>query len=300
MDGCHTGSSPVALMLNRDPTTMQANHFLSVECLDAAVTAAHCAAGILQAHALNRTDLVIDHKARNDLVSQADREAEQAIIEILRARTPDIGIIAEESGGQRGEHATWYIDPLDGTTNFLSGLPHYAVSIALIGHAGCIPDSGHALAQDTPLIGVVYDPNRQELFSALHGIGTWLNGRRVNCSDTRTLADAVLATGFPFRDFSFESQYMPALHEAIATTRGIRRMGSAALDLAWTACGRYDGYWEMGLAPWDVAAGTLLVRAAGGVCEDIHHKQPWPIEGYVYASNAHIATELDTLIARHL
>lgn len=287
-------------MPNPDPTTMQANHFVSVECLDAAVTAAHSAAGILQSHARNRIGLVIDHKGRNDLVSQADREAEQAIIDILRTRTPDIGIIAEESGGQRGEQATWYIDPLDGTTNFLSGIPHYAVSIALIGHAGSMTENGHPLVQDTPLIGVVYDPNREELFSALHGIGTWLNGRRVYCSDTPTLEQAVLATGFPFRDFSFEQQYMPALHEAITTTRGIRRMGSAALDLAWTACGRYDGYWQMGLAPWDVAAGTLLVRAAGGVCEDIRHRQPWPMDGDIYAANVPIANALDAMITRHL
>ncbi len=121
-------------------------------------------------------------------------------------------------------------------------------------------------------------------------------------SDAQTIRDivdqAVLATGFPFRDFSFESRYMPTLHAAIHATRGIRRQGSAALDLAWTACGRYDGYWEMGLAPWDVAAGTALVRAAGGVCEDIRHQEPWPEGGYVYAANPHIATALDELINR--
>ncbi|MFV0284220.1 MAG: inositol monophosphatase family protein [Castellaniella sp.] len=274
-------------------------HFLSADCLDAAVTAAHAAAAILQTHAMRRADLVVDHKMRNDLVSQADREAEQAIIEILRERTPDIGILAEESGGQRGARATWCIDPLDGTTNFISGIPHYAVSIALIGHEGCRASGGEPLPQDTPLIGVVYDPNREELFSSLYGLGAWLNGRRIQCSATTTLDRAVLATGFPFRDFSFESRYMPTLSDAIHTTRGIRRLGSAALDLAWTACGRYDGYWEMGLAPWDVAAGTALVRAAGGVCEDIRHQEPWPEGGYVYAANQHIATALDDMINRH-
>ena len=201
--------------------------------------------------------------------------------------------------GGPGDQATWCIDPLDGTTNFLSGIPHYAVSIALIGHAGCRPDGRDPLPRDTPLIGVVYDPNREELFSSLHGLGAWLNGRRIHCSSTPTLDQAVLATGFPFRDFSFESRYMPTLHDATHATRGIRRMGSAALDLAWTACGRYDGYWEMGLAPWDVAAGTVLVRAAGGVCEDIRHQEPWPEGGYVYAANPHIAGMLDGLINRH-
>lgn len=279
---------------------MLTQHPLSADYLDAAVTAAHAAAAILQTHAVHRSDLVIDAKQRNDLVSQADREAEQAIIDILRERTPGVGIVAEESGGQPGDQVTWCIDPLDGTTNFLSGIPHYAVSIALIGHAGCRPDGQAPLPQDTPLIGVIYDPNRQELFSALHGIGAWLNGRRIHCSSTPSLDQSVLATGFPFRDFSFEHQYMPGALDAMHQTRGIRRFGSAALDLAWTACGRYDGYWEMGLAPWDVAAGTVLVRAAGGVCEDIRHREFWPESGYVIAANPHIAAALDALIARHL
>ncbi len=279
---------------------MQASHFLSADCMDAAVTAAHAAAAILQTHALHRGDLVIDLKTRNDLVSQADREAERAILDILSERTPDIGVIAEESGGRRGAQATWYVDPLDGTTNFISGIPHYAVSIALVGHAGAHVEGPGVLPDDTPLIGVIYDPNREELFSAMYGIGAWSNGRRIYCSGTKDLRASVLATGFPFRDFSFEQQYMPTLHEAIATTRGVRRMGSAALDLAWTACGRYDGYWEMGLAPWDVAAGVALVRAAGGVCEDIRHRRPWPEDGYVYAANPRIAPALDAMIAKHL
>jgi myo-inositol-1(or 4)-monophosphatase len=279
---------------------MSTPHLLSADSLDAAVTAAHTAAAILQTHALHRDDLVVDFKTRNDLVSQADRDAESAILDILRTRTPGIGVIAEESGGERGAAATWFIDPLDGTTNFLSGIPHYAVSIALIGHKGCRPDGQIPLPQDTPLIGVVYDPNREELFSSLHGLGAWLNGRRIHCSGITSLDQSVIATGLPYRDFSFEAQYMPGLQEALHQTRGIRRLGSAALDLAWTACGRYDGYWEMGLASWDVAAGTALVRAAGGVCEDIHHREPWPEGGYVYAGNPHVAPALDALIARHL
>jgi len=270
------------------------------DCLDAAVTATHAAAAILQSHFHHRDDLVIDKKARNDLVSQADREAEAAIIELLRERTPDFGIVAEETGGQTAGHATWYIDPLDGTTNFLHGIPQYAVSIALIAHAGTIVCSDEPLVRDTPVIGVIYDPNREELFTALHNVGAWLNEHRITCSPTESLSESVLATGFPFRDFSFSSQYMPTLHQAISSTRGIRRMGAAALDLAWTACGRYDGYWEMGLAPWDVAAGTVIVREAGGVVEDMHHADPWPIKGYVYAGNRHIAPALDALIQPHL
>lgn len=268
--------------------------------LDAAVTAAHAGAAILQSYAHNRAELVIDKKMRNDLVSQADREAEEAVIEILRERAPELGIVAEESGGQTAGIATWYIDPLDGTTNFLHGIPQYAVSIALIAHAGTIVTGDTPLEHDTPVIGVVYDPNREELFTAMHGVGAWLNERRIYCSQTELLSESVVGTGFPFRDFSFSDQYMPTLTDAINTTRGVRRHGAAALDLAWVACGRYDAYWEMGLAPWDVAAGTVIVREAGGICEDIHHRDPWPIKGYVYAGNQHTGPALDAMIQPHL
>lgn len=268
-------------------------------CLEAAVQAAHAGAAILQAYATNRSELVIDFKMRNDLVSQADREAEMAVIAILREQTPDFGIIAEESGGQASGKASWCIDPLDGTTNFLHGIPHYAVSIALIAHAGT-QINDEILTVDTPVIGVVYDPNREEIFTAMYGVGTWLNGQRIGCSAAQTLADSVLATGFPFRDFSFAGQYMPTLHYAIEHTRGLRRHGAAALDLAWVACGRFDGYWEMGLAPWDVAAGTLLVREAGGVSDDLYEQLPWAQNGFIYAANPTLAIELLAMVKPHL
>jgi myo-inositol-1(or 4)-monophosphatase len=268
--------------------------------LDAAVTAAHAGAAILQSYAHNRADLVIDHKARNDLVSQADRDAEAAVLLELRERTPNYGIVAEETGGKPQGLATWYIDPLDGTTNFLHGIPHYAVSIALIAHAGTSLPGGEPLLVDTPVVAVVYDPSREEMFTGMIGAGAFLNGHRINCSRTPSLADAVVATGFPFRDFSFADSYMPMLHEAIYTTRGVRRMGAAALDLAWTACGRYDGYWEMGLAPWDVAAGTLLVREAGGAADDMYGTESWPISGNVVSGNSVIATQLQAMITPHL
>jgi len=268
--------------------------------LEAAVAAAHAGAAILQSYAQRRGDLVIDHKMRNDLVSQADREAEAAIIDILRAQTPQFGIVAEESGGQVQGTATWYIDPLDGTTNFLHGIPHYAVSIALVAQAGSHTDANGQLDTETPVVGVVYDPCREELFTAVHDTGVWLNGHRLSCSRATTLEDAVLATGFPFRDFSFADQYLPMLDDAIHITRGVRRHGAAALDLAWTAAGRFDGYWEMGLAPWDVAAGTLLVREAGGQVHDIYGKTPWPIGGAVVASGAALMPALQAMIAPRL
>lgn len=265
------------------------------EAIDAAVSAAHAGAAVLQAYAHRRSDLIIDHKAQNDLVSQADREAEEAIISVLRERTPEFGIIAEETGGHREGLATWCIDPLDGTTNYLHGIPHYAVSIALVAHAGAAKD-----LPENPIVAVVYDPNREELFTAVRGIGAWLNSRRISVSRSESLEQSVLATGFPFRDFSFEKQYMPMLHEAIHTTRGIRRIGAAALDLAWTACGRFDGYWEMGLAPWDVAAGTLLVREAGGLANDMYGREPWARSGNIVAGNKAVAGSLQALIAPHL
>jgi myo-inositol-1(or 4)-monophosphatase len=191
--------------------------------IDAAVTAAHAGAAILQSYAHHRADLVIDRKARNDLVSQADREAEAVIIQELQTRTPKFGIVAEETGGKPQGRATWYIDPLDGTTNFLHDIPHYAVSIALIAHAGTAVSATETLTEDTPVAGVVYDPNREELFTAVYGLGAWLNGRRIKCSRTQTIEDSVLATGFPFRDFSFAGQYMPMLNDAIKRARGVRR-----------------------------------------------------------------------------
>jgi myo-inositol-1(or 4)-monophosphatase len=126
-----------------------------------------------------------------------------------------------------------------------------------------------------------------------------MNGHRIQCSTTQNFADALLATGLPFRDFSFESHYMPTLEKAMHSTRGVRRLGAAALDLAWVACGRYDGYWEMGLAPWDVAAGTVIVREAGGIAQDIRHREPWPQGGYVYAGTPAVAGALDALIQPH-
>ncbi|GAA5236073.1 inositol monophosphatase family protein [Verticiella sediminum] len=268
--------------------------------MDAAVTAAHCAAGVLQSYARNRGQLVIDHKARNDLVSQADREAESAILEVLRERTPEFGIVAEESGGSESGPASWYIDPLDGTTNFLHGLPHYAVSIALVAKAGTVLPPGEVLSEDTPVVAVVYDPSREELFTGVLGGGAWLNGHRVRVSRPAGFADTLLATGFPFRDFSFAEEYMPMFLHAMESTRGVRRFGSAVLDLAWTACGRYDGYWEMGLAPWDVAAGVLLVREAGGVASDLRGSQPWPRGGNVVAGSRMVAGEMLARFAPHL
>lgn len=268
--------------------------------LDAAVTAAHAGAAILQAYAHRRGELVIDLKARNDLVSQADREAEIAIIEVLRAKTPEFGIVAEETGGKPSGPATWYIDPLDGTSNFVHTIPHYAVSIALVGAQGCGMPMQAALPAAGPVVGVVYDPCREEMFTAVHGDGAWLNGHRIHCSPTGGLADAILATGFPYSDMSYADTYLATLRSAMHQTRGVRRNGAAALDLAWVACGRFDGYWEFRLKPWDVAAGTLLVREAGGQAFDPRGRQPWPIDGDVVAGTPAVADALFQMIKPQL
>lgn len=269
------------------------------EHLQTAVRAAHAAAEILQTHAHGRDKLVIDKKARNDLVSAADREAEAVILEIIQADTPDFGIVAEETGGKQSGSATWLIDPLDGTTNFLHGIPHYAVSIALVANAGVPDEVGRPLAAETPVVAVVYDPCKEEMFTAMHGVGAWLNDSRIHCSRASCLDEALIATGLPFRDFSCMSHYMPALTEVMHRSRGVRRNGAAALDLAWTACGRFDAYWEHGLSAWDVAAGTLLVREAGGIVRDMLDHSSWPVSGNVVSGNASVFSALWEIVQKH-
>ena len=269
--------------------------------LDVAVRAAHAGAAVLQQHRLSRHNLVIDQKGRNDLVSQADREAEQAVIEILQAETPELGLIGEESGGHRGESATWYVDPLDGTTNYLHGVEHYAVSIGLVAHSGAVDALGNSLTEDLPLIGVVYDPNREEMFTAMQGVGAWLNGHRIHCNQTKRIEDALIATGIPVRTFTYLDQYLAALKDLILNCRGIRRQGSAALDLAWLAAGRVDGYWEQSIQAWDVAAGTVIAREAGAVvCDPYSSQASWPEKGRVLGCVPAIEQQMLGLILPHM
>ena len=252
--------------------------------LDVAVRAAHAGAAVLQRHRLSRANLVIDQKGRNDLVSQADREAEDAVIEILRAETPELGIIGEESGGTRGDQATWYVDPLDGTTNYLHGVEHYAVSIGLVANTGAPDSLGNPLESEQPIVGVVYDPNREELFTALSGVGAWLNGHRIERPNITDINQSLVATGIPVRTFEYLDQYLVALKNLVLNTRGIRRQGSAALDLCWLAAGRADAYWEQGIQGWDVAAGTVIAREAGAKVSDPYDQQAsWPASGRILA-----------------
>jgi len=228
------------------------------DALAVAVRAARRGAGIIREHAGRLDD--VRAKGINDFVTATDEAAQSAIVEILRDAGPDADVIAEE-GAHLDAHSTtsdgqrWIVDPLDGTTNFMQQVPPYAVSIAL---------------QDDDAIaaGVVLDVTHDELFTAVAGHGLQLNGQPAGVSETSDFADAFVATGFPYRRFEHTEQYLAVLDTAIRNTRGVRRHGAASVDLARLACGRFDGFFETGLRPWDVAAGTLLVREGGGRVTD--------------------------------
>jgi len=219
--------------------------------LNIAVRAAR-RAGDLIIRSIPRLDSIkVATKGRNDFVSEVDRLAEQEIITTIRRTHPDHGFLGEESGRSGGDEFVWIIDPLDGTTNFLHGLPVFAVSVGLQ-HRGRIS------------VGVVYDPMRQELFTAARGEGAQLDGRRIRVSKQPGLEGSLLGTGFPFRSGDHLDAYMAMLKTLMVEAAGIRRPGAAALDLAYVAAGRLDAFWEIGLSPWDTAAGTLMIREAGG------------------------------------
>ena len=220
--------------------------------LNIAVRAARRAGEIIVRSLVRLESLQVSSKGRNDYVSEVDRSAEREIIGIIHKHYPHHAILAEESGQSGENDMLWIIDPLDGTTNFLHGFPVFAVSIAV--------------AQRGRLeIGVIYDPMRQEIFSAERGGGAMLENRRIRVSKQRGLEGALLATGLPFRDNdNYADAYFATLRTLSELTAGVRRPGAAALDLAYVAAGRVDGFWEMGLKPWDTAAGTLLIQEAGG------------------------------------
>ncbi|MCP3867221.1 MAG: inositol monophosphatase [Gammaproteobacteria bacterium] len=224
--------------------------------MNIAVRAARSAGSVLLRYYDHVDSITVTSKGLNDFVSEVDKASEQAIIDVLKRSYPDHAILAEESGMHQGNDYQWIIDPLDGTTNYLHGFPQFSVSIALR-HKGVMEH------------GLVYDPLREEMFTASRGSGAQLNDRRIRVSDRKSLKGALLGTGFPFRDQRHLDPYLGMLKTLINETAGIRRPGSAALDLAYVAGGRLDGFWELGLAEWDTAAGSLLIKEAGGVVSDI-------------------------------
>jgi myo-inositol-1(or 4)-monophosphatase len=247
--------------------------------LNIAVRAARSAGNVIIRN-LDRLDsLAIHTKDRNDFVTEVDQKAEQEIIYILRKAFPGHGILAEESGLREGDDYQWIIDPLDGTTNFLHGFPQFAVSIALR-HKGRLEQ------------GVVYDPLRQELFTATRGAGAMLNDRRIRVTKRTSLEGALLGTGFPFKAQQHLETYLDMFRALFPNTAGIRRPGSAALDLAYVASGRLDGFWEIGLNIWDMAAGVLLIQEAGGLSSDFLGGHSYLESGNLVAGNPKVFTDI--------
>ncbi|MGC4028714.1 MAG: inositol monophosphatase family protein [Steroidobacteraceae bacterium] len=226
-------------------------------------------------------------KGLNDFVTSIDHAAEAAIIEILREAYPHHAFLAEESGASGNADTTWIIDPLDGTTNFVHGFPVFAVSIA-------------CQVQGRMEHAVVYDPMRQELFTATRGAGAYLDNRRLRVSRQRTLEGALIATGFPYREnLRYLDAYMAMMRTIITRASGLRRPGAAALDLAYVAAGRVDGFWEIGLKPWDTAAGSLLIREAGGLIGTLDGGE-YRQNGNIIAGNPRIFNALIEALAPHL
>ena len=242
--------------------------------LNIAIRAARNAGRILMRYYERTDQLNIQTKSRNDFVSEVDRSAEAAIVQELRARFPDHAILGEEGGQQGGRSAEfeWVIDPLDGTTNYLHGFPQFSISIAMK-YRGQLEH------------GVVYDPLREELFTASRGRGAHLNDRRLRVTKCPGIDGALLGTGIPFRDQDHIDAYLGMLKALIVDSAGVRRPGSAALDFAYVAAGRLDGFWELGLSEWDFAAGALLVTEAGGTVTDLAGGERFLETGNVVTGN---------------
>jgi myo-inositol-1(or 4)-monophosphatase len=233
--------------------------------------------------------LQVSIKGPGDFVSAADIKTERTLKNELTRARPGYGLLFEEGGAEAGTDSRhrWIVDPLDGTTNFLHGIPHFAISIAL-------ERDGEIVA------GLIYDPVRDEMYSAEKGFGAFLNDRRLRVSARRQLSEAVIGTGMPFRGRGDAATYLNTLSAVMAATSGVRRMGAAALDLAYVAAGRFDGFWEFGLSPWDVAAGLLIVREAGGYVSDLSGGHTMLTSGDVLAANDHLHLPLAALIREAL
>jgi len=243
-------------------------------------------AGELMVRQLNQLEkLKVAEKSRNEFVTQVDEAAEAAIIEVIRDHYPEHSILAEESGAS-GEHEyQWIIDPLDGTTNFIHGFPVFSVSIA-VARAGEIEH------------GVVYDPLRQEIFTASRGQGAQLDGHKIRVSKRTSLQGALIATGLPYRaNLKHLDRYLGMLRAVMQDTAGIRRPGSAALDLCYVAAGRVDGFWELGLSKWDIAAGALMIREAGGRISDFRGTDAFLDSGNVVCGTPKVYAALSKLLA---
>ncbi|MDH5517869.1 MAG: inositol monophosphatase [Gammaproteobacteria bacterium] len=255
--------------------------------MNIAVRAARDASKVIVQY-MDRIDhLPIVTKEKNDFVTEVDQKAESVIINTLKQAFPEHSILAEESGQRGDSEYQWIIDPLDGTTNYLHGFPQFSISIAL-------------KIKGKLSLGVVYDPLRQELFTASAGDGAYLNNRRIRVSKQSSLSGALLGTGFPYKDQRYLDAYLNMFKTFFPETAGIRRAGSAALDLAYVACGRLDGFWEIGLQSWDIAAGALLVREAGGIITDFSANEDYLDNGNVIAANPKVFNQMLKNLEPHI
>ncbi len=247
--------------------------------------AARSAARTLMRDFLEVENLQVSRKGPSDFVSKADQEAEKIIREILNEARPNYGWLCEETGQSEGSDPTrrWIVDPLDGTTNYLHGLPHWCISIAL-------EQKGEIVA------AVIFDPVKSELFRAEKGGGAWLNDRRIRVSGRRDFEDMIFATGLPFNQRGDIGRTLKELSRILPECAGIRRLGAAALDLAYVAAGRYDGYWEDMISTWDIAAGVLLVREAGGFAHAYDRSQEPHMDETVIAAHPDVIEKFTSLI----
>ncbi|MDM4769748.1 inositol monophosphatase family protein [Solimonas sp. SE-A11] len=248
-----------------------------------AVSAARAGGNFIMRNFERSDQLVIERKSRNDFVTQVDRGAEQEIIAIIRKAYPQHAILAEESGAHGDSDVTWIIDPLDGTTNFLHRIPHFAVSIGI-------------QVKGRLEHGVIYAPCTQDLYVASRGSGALLNNRRIRVSNCKDLDQALIGTGVPLRE-EYMERYLPTLQRIAAQTAGVRRAGSAALDLAYVAAGRFEAFWEFNLKPWDMAAGIVLVQEAGGTVRELLDENDDPLNtGHVFAASAKMADPIHEIL----
>lgn len=257
--------------------------------LNTAIKAARKAGNIQLRAFQERDSLEVQAKGAGDFVTAVDKECEEVIIDILSKAYPDHAFTAEESGTRGAEDAEyrWVIDPLDGTTNFIHGIPQFAVSIC-------------CLKNNKPIHAVVYDPCKNELFTATRGKGATLDSRRIRVTNLSVMKNALIGTGFPFRNGDDYTTYLNIMNDVMQSTSGLRRPGSAALDLCWVACGRYDAYWEAGLKPWDIAAGSLIALEAGAFVTDFKGDENFLENGSIVAGTPKVFTPLMAIIHKHV
>ncbi len=264
--------------------TEKSNTELESRMLSTAMEAAQEGGEVLMTHLSRVQHYEVEHKDTFDYVTAVDRASENTIVDIIRSRFPEHMILAEEGGSMgTGSHYQWVIDPLDGTTNYIHGVRNFAVSIAV-------------MKGDVPVIGVVHDPVRGETFTARKGGGAFLNGSPISVSRTDKLEDCLLATGFPFRSKEDIEPYLLSFRRFFDQVRDIRRMGAAAIDLAYVAAGRFDGFWELNLARWDIAAGVLLIAEAGGRISGFHRDENYWETGNIIATNGAIHNSIGVVL----